>query len=126
MRGGYKIIDLQNKNITTESSITIDGIYDSIESTQKPILVENIIIDEVDKKSLFVEVDVNENSNYVFTAYNYTFTITDEDTIVLEAIVNEEVSGNDEPIEDNGASGEASGGASGEASGEDPQEQDPQ
>lgn len=94
MRGGYKIIDLQNKNITTESSISIDGIYDAIESTQKPILVENITIDEFDKKPLFVEVDVNEDSNYVFVAYGYSFTITDEDTIVLETIVTED-SGND-------------------------------
>lgn len=90
MRGGYKIIDLQNKNITTETSIEIDGIYDAIESTQKPILIENITIDEVEKKPLFVQVDVDDNSNYVFAAYGYTFTISDEDTIVLEAIVTED------------------------------------
>lgn len=83
MLGGYKIINLQNKNITTQASIKIDGIYETVESTKKPVLVENITINDFEKKPLFVQVN-EDGGNYVFEAYGYHFTIMDDDTIILQ------------------------------------------
>lgn len=83
MIGGYKIINLQNKNITTQESIKIDGIYDAVESTTKPILIEKINLIGFDKKPLFVQVN-EDGGNYTFNAYGYNFTIMQDDTIILQ------------------------------------------
>ena len=56
--GGYKIIDLKNKSITT-TGVTIDGIYKEIEgSYRKPLLLKHLVINGVEKNDTFVNVVV--------------------------------------------------------------------
>ena len=56
MVGGYKIIDLLNKNLISDGeAITIKGLYESIEhSYRKPLLLSNIVIDGVEKSDRYV------------------------------------------------------------------------
>lgn len=43
--GGYKIIDLKNKELKINVGMVYDGIYDEIESTRKPLLISGLNID---------------------------------------------------------------------------------
>lgn len=82
-RGGYKIIDFRDVNITTGTGATVSGIYESIEKNhRKAILISGITIDNVEKPDCFVDCEVS-GSNYTFTAYGKTFTITAEDKVTI-------------------------------------------
>lgn len=85
IKGGYKIVDFQDTNITPEQGITVVGIYETIESShRKPLLISGLTISGVEKNDCFVSCTAAENS-YSFTAYGYTFTITNEDAVSIAA-----------------------------------------
>lgn len=82
-RGGYKIIDFKDVNILTEGGATVTGIYEEIEKRhRKAILVSGITIDGIEKPDCFVDCEVS-GSNYTFTAYGKTFTITNADKVTI-------------------------------------------
>lgn len=78
MRGGYQIITLKGVNHENGVGMVHNGLYDRIEGSEKPILLEGIVIDGVEKKPTYVAFDVNE-SNYTATVYGYTLTIQSTD-----------------------------------------------
>lgn len=86
MRGGYKIIDLQNINITT-TEVTIDNLYESIESNyRKPLLLNNLVINGSELPNVYVYAIV-DNTNYKIyygDTVNHLL-VTDTNTIKLEA-----------------------------------------
>lgn len=83
LNGGYKIIDFQDINITTENGATVTGIYESIENNhRKAIMISGITIDGVQKNDCFVDCSVSDGS-YTFTAYGKTFTVTNADKITI-------------------------------------------
>lgn len=82
-KGGYIIVDLGDTNITTESGATISGVYSAIEgSYRKAVLLSGVTIDGVEKRDCFICPEIS-NSNYTFTAYGKTFTITSADAITI-------------------------------------------
>ena len=82
-KGGYRIIDLQNKNITTSTGINIDNLYSYIESNlYKPNLLSGIIIDNVEYNDWYVEVK-NVEGNFQFNAYGYTWNVTPENDVAI-------------------------------------------
>ena len=82
-RGGYKIIDFRDVNILTDGGATVTGIYEEIEKRhRKAILISGITIDGVEKPDCFVDCEVS-GSNYTFTAYGKTFTITNADKVTI-------------------------------------------
>lgn len=92
-KGGYQIINLLNMNFVNTVSMVVDGIYDKIEGSIKPILLSGITIDDVEYHDLFVNPIVI-GSSYVISAYGYIIEISDidvvtvtkvEDTIVINA-----------------------------------------
>lgn len=85
IKGGYKIIDFQDINITPEAGITVVGIYETIEgSHRKPLLISGLTISGVEKNDCFVSCTAADNS-YSFSAYGYIFTITNEDVVSITA-----------------------------------------
>lgn len=81
--GGYKIINLNNVNITTADGGTVDGIYESMENNyRKPLLLSNVVIDGTEYADCYIMATVAD-SNYSFTAYGKTFTVTNEDKITI-------------------------------------------
>jgi hypothetical protein len=82
-RGGYKIIDFRDVDILTNGGATVTGIYEEIEKRRrKAILISGITIDGVEKSDCFVDCEVS-GSNYTFTAYGKTFTITNADKVTI-------------------------------------------
>lgn len=91
MIGGYKIINLKSEpiGVSTEQTHTeIPGIYEAIESTMKPILLEGIVLDidgtETEIPPCFI-APITSSGDFVFTIYTYTLTVTDDDEIYYTA-----------------------------------------
>lgn len=83
LKGGYKIIDLKDTNLTTAQAKTIKGIHEDIENSyRKAILLSGIVLEGVEKNDVFVEVS-NSSGTYTITVYGKTITITSEDLVSL-------------------------------------------
>lgn len=79
---GYKIIDLKHVNLTDGVAVTIDGIYEHIESNNKATMLTNIVIDNIEQDSVFVQFVVS-NKNFETKITQGTIVVTDSDTITL-------------------------------------------
>ena len=79
---GYKIIDLEHANLTNGVAVTINGIYKHLKSTNKATLLTNLVIDNVEQDSLYVQFVVN-NKNYETKISQGTLTITNSDSVTL-------------------------------------------
>lgn len=82
IKGGYKIIDFRDYPLTTGAvAVTIDGIYDTVEASyRKPMLLSGLTIDTTEHSDTFAQPTIS-GSNYVFTVYGKTITITDADAV---------------------------------------------
>lgn len=84
MRGGYQIVDLKNKSLST-TEVVISGIYDVIEGNyRKPLLLHNINIGGTEKADAFVEMSISDTT-YSCTVYGGTIAITDDDEVTYTA-----------------------------------------
>lgn len=81
-KGGYQIIDLQNKNFVLGTGQVVSGVYSLIEGTRKPLLLSGISIAGVEYHDTFVELTVS-NTSYTGTVYGKTITIADTDTVTF-------------------------------------------
>lgn len=82
-KGGYKIIDLGGVNITTAGdAVTIAGIYDAIESTDKAILVSGLTIDNVDYSDVY-GVPISGDNQYTISVYGKSLTVTSADAVSI-------------------------------------------
>lgn len=84
IKGGYKIIDFKDTPLTTGGeATTIAGIYGSIEgSYRKPLLLSGLTIDGIERNDVYAPATVS-GSNFVFTAYGKTITITGADAVTV-------------------------------------------
>lgn len=83
VKGGYKIIDFKDINITTANGATVTGVYESIESShRKALLISGVVIDGVEKNDCFIDCSVADGS-YSFSAYGKTFTISNDDAVKI-------------------------------------------
>lgn len=83
MTGGYQTVSFGDVNITSDGGATVVGIYEAIEGTyRKAIMVGDVTIDGVAKRSCFVECEAGENS-FTFSAYGKTFTVTHDDKVTI-------------------------------------------
>lgn len=80
LKGGYKIIDLKNLSLSDES-VTIPGIYESIEGNyRKPLLLSGINLGRVEKADAFITAIAGDNA-YTISVYGGTITITNENAV---------------------------------------------
>ena len=82
-KGGYQIIDLRNKNFAGSVSFEFPGIYDSIEGTNKAILVSGLVVNGYLKHDEFASVVV-AGSSYRLKVTNYTVVVSDTDVVSIE------------------------------------------
>lgn len=82
LKGGYQIIDLGNKEITTGVGMLIDGIYDKIEGTRKALLISGLNLDGTEYHDTFVELHV-EGSAFLGTIYGKNLNIEDTDVVTI-------------------------------------------
>ena len=81
-KGGYQIIDLENKSLKVGVGIEYPYIYDKIEGTTKPILLSGINIVGTELHDAFVEFKAS-GSSFVANAYGYVFTVADTDVLTV-------------------------------------------
>lgn len=81
IKGGYKIIDFKDTPFETDGTTMIEGIYDTVEASyRKPLLLSGLTIDGIERNDVYATPSLS-GSNYVFTAYGKTITITDTDAV---------------------------------------------
>ena len=82
IKGGYKIIDFKDVPFETGgAAMMIEGIYDTVEASyRKPLLLSGLNIDGIERNDVYATPTLS-GSNYVFTAYGKTITITDTDAV---------------------------------------------
>lgn len=83
-KGGYKIINFADVALTTGGeAVTIEGVYEAIEASyRKPLLLSRLTIDGAEKNDVFA-APTTSGSNYVFTVYGKTITITNADAVTV-------------------------------------------
>lgn len=81
-KGGYQIVDLGGKSFTLGTGIVVDGAYDKIEGTRKPIYVSGIVIAGVEYHDTYVDFTVNQ-SNFEGTIYGKKIVIQNNDVVTI-------------------------------------------
>lgn len=82
MRGGYQIVDFHNENLSG-SSVTIPGIYESIEGNHyKPLLLSGVVLDNVEKADVFAPADIS-GGNFNFAVYGGTISVTSDNGVTF-------------------------------------------
>lgn len=79
-KGGYQIIDLQNKKFVGSTGILFPGIYDSIEGTNKTILVSGLVVGNVKYHDEFATVTI-DGSTFRLQLRNATVVVSDTDVV---------------------------------------------
>ena len=86
MRGGYQIIDLKNKNITTDVGMVYEGIYDIMEGTRKPIMVTGMQVDEKEYRDAIVDFTL-VGSAYIGEIHGKVMKVEDTDVVTFATSV---------------------------------------
>lgn len=85
-KGGYKIIDFKNTPIAA-AAVTIKGIYESIESTNKRTVVSGLVKAGVEYDDFDCLFTVGSNGNFIGTALcgaqKLTITVTSADSVTV-------------------------------------------
>lgn len=86
--GTYKIIDLDYIDLKT--SDTIPNLYEQLENTNLPILLEHIVIDNKEYDNLFINCYVSD-SDYIIELYGFKLVIDSENNISLTELDEREI-----------------------------------
>lgn len=81
-KGGYQIIDLKGKTLTSGVSMQYEGLYEKIEGTRKAILLSGLYVDGVEYHDCFVQPVVNSDA-YDLIAYGKTIRVYDTDVVTV-------------------------------------------
>lgn len=81
-RGGYQIIDLKNKNLTSGVGMVYEDCYEKVKNTSKTILLTGIQVENVEYKDAFVNLTVS-GSAFVGEVYGKDLKIEDTDVITI-------------------------------------------
>lgn len=84
--GGYKIINLEGYSFTSNVGITVDGIFEQIESNNKPILVSGLEIDGVEVKDFFTLFNVSSSNFVGNSVLNFSGTTLTAYVITVSAV----------------------------------------
>ena len=81
-KGGYQIIDLKNKALTSGVGMKFDGVYDKVKGTHKPILVCGLNVGGTEYHDSYVDFTV-AGTAYTGTIYGKTIKIEDTDVVTV-------------------------------------------
>lgn len=84
MKGGYQIIDLENKGFDPEDpkSFVIKGVYDKIEGTRKPIMITNLVFADFEIRNQFVDMYLVDSVYYC--------TVRQSSGVILKISINDD------------------------------------
>lgn len=80
MNGGYQVFDMQGANITIEG-VKIEGIYKFLKEHKKAVILENLVINGLEKGSVYCGVK-NGNSIEVSTFDNIKLSVDPDDLVI--------------------------------------------
>lgn len=83
LRGGYKLIPLLIDLALASASITLSGIYASIKSTKKRIVLTGLLINGVVQNDIAVKVDEDESGLHIYDIYGYDLLIASNDSVTV-------------------------------------------
>lgn len=84
IKGGYQIIDLENKYLNLNVGMVYEGLYEQIENTTKPILISGLAIEDTSYSDLYSYPTV-DGSDYVFVINeNIKLRISDLNVVTAE------------------------------------------
>ena len=81
-KGGYQIVDFGGKSFTLGTGIKVDGAYDKINGTRKPIYVSGIVIAGTEYHDTYVDFTVNQ-TNFEGTIYGKKIVVKNDDTVTI-------------------------------------------
>lgn len=81
-KGGYQIVDLGGESFTLGESRMVDGAYDKIKGTRKPIYVSGIVIAGVEYHDTYVDFTANQ-TNFEGTIYGKKIVVRNNDAVVI-------------------------------------------
>lgn len=61
VKGGYQIIDLEDRNFTKLSNQTYKGIYEKLDNTRKPCILSGIKLNGIELRDVFVNFTKSGN-----------------------------------------------------------------
>ena len=84
-KGGYQIIDLKNKNFTLGTGMVVEGAYEKIDGTNKPIYISGICIAGVEYHDTYVNFVVKQTNfeGLIHVDSIYKIVIQDNDVITI-------------------------------------------
>lgn len=81
--GGYQIIDLNDFNFSHNAALVLEGVYEAVEGTQKPILISGLVFNGLEIPDAFVQRDV-AGTDFILTGIPYlVICVTQEDVVTL-------------------------------------------
>lgn len=81
--GGYQLINFNDVNLTSGNSVTIKGIYESIEGNyRKPTVIHKLVINDIEQSDTYAQFVVSGN-DYKTTITQGTITVTSEDSVTF-------------------------------------------
>lgn len=85
--GGYRIIDFKDIPITSGTEVTIPGIYEAIESTNKRTVVSGLVLGGTEYDDMNVVFSVSSTSFigcvFLDAATTISFVIADDDGVTV-------------------------------------------
>lgn len=82
-KGGYKIINLKGKAITTGEEITINGLYKEIDATDKACLISGAVVDNIEIDDFYMLFE-KAGDHYIGITGDNKLTIGEYDTLLWE------------------------------------------
>ena len=81
-KGGYQILDLENKSFTLGTGAVVAGAFDTIAGTKKPILVSGIVIAGTEYHDTYVDFTVVSTA-FEGIIYGKKISIANTDTVTI-------------------------------------------
>lgn len=84
LKGGYKIIDLRDTEITAGGdAVKISGVHEAVEASyHKPLMLSGLNVGGVEYGAAYA-VPTTNSGNYVFAVHGYNVTINSDDTVTV-------------------------------------------
>lgn len=88
--GGYKIINLENKELKLNVGMVYDGIYDEIEGSRKPLLISGLNIDG-DEYHDFYSTPIVSNGSFIIgvmgtKGLTHQIEVADTDVVTIKKL----------------------------------------
>ena len=87
IKGGYKLIDLNDSKLTVGEGVTVKGIYNSIKNSyNKPLILTGINIGGVERNDVFIDFAFNSGNYVANISATEKITITNADLVTVATI----------------------------------------